>query len=292
MKVFPDACLKKYSGFKTGGKADFLVKAGSRDDLKKIVAEFCPKPISVIGRGFNTLISERGVKGVVVVLKRDFTQISAHGSSIRAGGGALLPRILDRACNLGLSGLEFLAGVPGTAGGALITNCGACGHSLGDFVHSIEVFDCRSAGFRNLSFSEVEFSYRNASIPGKMFVTAIELGLKTEDKNYILQKIRENMDRKAKSQPLFEKSCGCIFKNPLRGPSAGELIEKCGMKGARVGGAEVSFKHANFIINKGSATSKDILALIKKIKKAVNKKYGVELHTEIKFMGRGFNYES
>ncbi len=285
MKKISQACLKNYSGFKTGGKAEVLLKINRRDELEKAADYLVGISFSILGKGYNTLISDRGVKGGIIVLDGEFQAIEAENCAIKAGAALSISRLLSFSWRQGLGGLEFLAGIPGTLGGALKTNCGAFGRSMSELKGSMEVYDLKRKERKIISFAEASFTYRGCRLPPEMLITGAKLSLKRADKSDILHKIKANANKKALTQPVNKKSCGCIFKNPAPGEAAGRLIEKAGMKGLNIGGAQVSSLHANFIINKNGATSEDIWKLIKKIREKVKSKWGINLEREIQLLG-------
>ncbi len=285
MKVYRQADLKKYSGFNTGGFAERLYKINTKAELKKVFEKIAGQDFHILGQGFNTLIKEVTITTPVLVLEGNFKTIELNGCCITAGAGASLSRILRAAAGNSMTGLECLAGVPGTAGGAVMTNCGAFGKSFAEFLKNIEVFNTSSKSFENIAPASCSFGYRRCGLDRKNIITEIKLGLKRADKSDIIHNIKKCAEKKSRTQPVDKKSCGCIFKNPPAGPTAGKIIEDAGLKGSKIGGAVVSEKHANYIINDGAATSGDILELIKEIKKQVKSKFSVNLQTEIDFLG-------
>ncbi len=285
MRIINKADLRKYSGFNTGGRAEKLAEIYTKVELKKFFAEITGGNFFVIGRGFNTLINEDLIKDSIIVLKNNFEKIELRDGYLIAGAGASLGKILRISAENALGGLEFLAGIPGTAGGAVKTNCGAFGESFAGLLAEIEVFDTSTGFFENITPESCSFSYRSCGLDSKKIITEIKLSLKRADKSDIIHNITEYAEKKSRTQPLNKKSCGCVFKNPPSGPPAGQIIEEAGLKGLKIGGALVSRKHANYIINDGTASSFDILKLIKEIKKQVKSNFSVELETEIGFLG-------
>lgn len=235
------------------------------------------------------MIKDKGVKGLVVLFDSPFFKdIKVEGASINAGSGASLARLCKAAYENKLSGLEPLAGIPGTVGGALIGNAGSRNDedgwtSVGDFVESVLV--CDSEGeYRLLKKKELGFDYRKSNLDGYIVVQAT-LKLKKRRKEEIKNRIAYYLKRKKTAQELKYPNAGCVFKNPQdHGKTSGQLIDECGLKGKRVRGAQVSHKHANFIINVGKATSGDVLKLIDLIKRDVKKVHGVSLEEEIKII--------
>ena len=275
--------LSRHTTFKVGGPADRYFEADSSDSLREILL-FCREEDiewTIIGGGSNLLAADEGYDGCVIKLAGDFREIKEIPQGLRAGAGVGLARLLKESSERGLSGLECLAGIPGTVGGALVVNAGGKYGSIGDCVGRA---GCISAGGEELDFpkEQIRFGYRSSSL-SDFIVAWAEFGLSRGDAGQIRRRAEEIVEDKARTQPLGEKSAGCIFKNPGIGP-AGELIEKAALKGKRVGGAYVSRVHANYIINDGSATAADILALIDIMRSKVKEKFGVELELEIKVL--------
>lgn len=274
--------LKKHTTFKIGGRADFFISPDDARDLEFIVrqAKINKIKIRVIGSGSNILVSDRGIDCAVIVLNSGyFKKIVFKGNRLYAGAGVLLSEAILSSGKRGLSGLEFLTGIPGTMGGALVMNAGARNKKIGDLVESVLVMDnkCR---FKTLSKKAVSFGYRKSSLKNYIVLGA-NLKLRKAAPDKVSQRIREYLKRRYLSQEYRAPSAGCIFKNPAA-DSAGRLIDACGLKGKRSGGAQVSLKHANFIINNGKAKAKDVLRLMALIKKQVKRKFNINLEPEIK----------
>jgi UDP-N-acetylmuramate dehydrogenase len=208
-----------------------------------------------------------------------FQQIFFMRNIVSAGSGLLLSRLVSQACLRGLSGIEFLAGIPGTLGGALVMNAGAWGGNIGELVQDIRVMDYKGR-FKVLSQKDAEFSYRESAL-GKYIILAARLKLRCARRAAVRKRIEENLSRRRQTQDTSLPSAGCIFKNPA-GESAGKLIELCGLKGKAVGGARVSLKHANFILNSAGAKATDVLNLMGLIRREVKNKFKVNLEPEIK----------
>jgi len=276
--------LSRHTTFGVGGRADYFFEADSLDSLREILL-FCKKKDikwTLLGGGSNLLACDEGYAGCVIKLVGDFSEISRTPAGLRAGGGARLARLVKESCRQGLSGLECLAGIPGTVGGALVMNAGGRYGAIGDCI-------CRAGCFseeaEELDFpkKQIRFGYRSSNL-SDFIITWAEFELKRGDAGEIKGRVGKIVEEKARTQPLGQKSAGCIFKNPGAG-SAGELIERAHLKGRRAGGAYVSRVHANYIINDGSATAADIFALIDAIRSKVREKFGVELELEIKVIG-------
>ncbi len=236
-------------------------------------------PLRVLGGGSNVLIRDEGVKGVVVRLTAEpFSQIRTEGQVVHAGAAALLSEVIAEAARAGLSGLEGLVGIPGTVGGAVRGNAGGRSGDIGEHIKSVTVLTAEGE-VDELEKDEVEFGYRSSSIKDPVILEAA-VELTPDDPDRITRRLKKQWIVKKSSQPLASQSAGCIFKNP-RGVSAGELIEQAGLAGKRVGGAEVSERHANFIITREGATAKDVLELCELIRKEVSRQFGVDLEFEI-----------
>jgi UDP-N-acetylmuramate dehydrogenase len=274
--------LKAHTSFKIGGPARFFIQPRDTADLKLLITLLKRDkiPVLIIGAGSNVLADDKGVRSVVVSLSSPFfQQIFFMRNIVSAGSGLLLSRLVSQACLRGLSGIEFLAGIPGTLGGALVMNAGAWGGNIGELVQDIRVMDYKGR-FKVLSQKDAEFSYRESAL-GKYIILAARLKLRCARRAAVRKRIEENLSRRRQTQDTSLPSAGCIFKNPA-GESAGKLIELCGLKGKAVGGARVSLKHANFILNSAGAKATDVLNLMGLIRREVKNKFKVNLEPEIK----------
>lgn len=268
--------------FKIGGPAKYFAHPCDIRDLKLLLksAKGYKIPHLVIGCGSNLLVSDRGLDALVIKLDSPaFKKISFSADSVRAGSGVAIRKLIDSSLRKNLSGLEFLAGIPGTLGGALLMNAGAWGQETGDLVEKIKVMDYNGR-IKSLSRKDIKFGYRKSSL-GKFIILEAVLKLIKKDKKTISAAVKDNLELRLRSQDYTCPSAGSIFKNPP-GEAAGRLIEACGLKGARIGDACVSRKHANFILNKGNARASDILKLIRLIQAKVRDKFGIRLEPEIK----------
>lgn len=236
----------------------------------------------VLGAGSNVLMGDKGFDGVVIKLSGDFADYSFKGTTLAAGAGARIPVLVSKCMENGLAGMEALAGIPGTVGGALVSNAGTKEGWIGSIVSSVEIM-AGNGNFKTLKKKDLKFGYRSSNLEGTLILKA-EFTLKKAQKNDILQKINDLMLRRAAAQPLDAWSVGSIFKNP-EGGSAGKLIEAAGLKGMQFGGAKVSEKHANFLVNSGSATAADMRNLIAAVRRKVKETSGVDLELEIKIIG-------
>jgi UDP-N-acetylmuramate dehydrogenase len=276
-----DEPLAPHTWLKVGGPAQMFAEVSSINVLEKLVraADENGVHIRVLGGGSNLLVRDEGVSGLVIQLAGDeFTGINVEGTTIRAGGAALLSNVISRAVEAGLQGLEALVGIPGTIGGAVRGNAGGRHGEIGQFVQAVTVMTARGEQFTRRG-DELTFEYRFSSI-NELAILNVELELKPGDPNEITRRMRQLWITKKAAQPFSFQSAGCIFKNP-RGLSAGSLIEQSGLKGMKVGGAEVSDRHANFIVTSSGATSADVLNLIEVIQSRVSEQHGVDLELEI-----------
>ena len=277
--------LNKYTTLGLGGPADCLLNIGDISGLKRVL-EFVKKqklPLTLLGGGSNVLIKDGGIRGLVVRLKEDFAGIKIKGTKVICGGGAILSGAVITSAAKGLSGLEFAAGIPGTAGGAVIMNAGANGCELKDVVRQVKVMDVNGKIIK-LTPAKCGFVYRSSKLKsGRNIVIEVTFGLKKSTLTGVKAKIREYLTKRQAQQPCSLGTAGCIFKNP-KGFSAGQLIDSCGLKGKKYGKTEVSKKHANYLLNRGSS-SRDFLKLIETVKKTVLKKKGVRLEEEIIILG-------
>jgi len=277
--------LDKYTSFGIGGPADVMVfpegAAAVRAALRLCREERVP--YLVLGGGSNLLVRDGGFRGVVLHLEGVFTQLNVEGKRVWAGAGVRLSRLVAFCSKLALSGVECLAGVPGTVGGAVRGNAGAFGGSIAD--HLVAVRLLTSEGDEHVfSRDRMEFSYRRSSLPEGCVILEAAFDLEQGDTGEIRRRISANLVQRNRGQPVEWRSAGSVFKNPP-GEYAGRLVEKAGLKGVRVGGACISPKHGNFIINLGGATATDILALIDLMQRQVREKMQVELELEVRVVG-------
>ena len=282
VKVNQDEPLKNKTSFKIGGEARFFSSVHNEKELKElIVASRRHKiPVFILGAGSNLLVSDRGVRGLVIKLNsRVFKKITFNKNLVEAGSGATLAELIRKASALGLSGLEFLAGIPGTIGGAIIMNAGAWGKNIGNIVEKVKVMDYRGE-VKFLDRKRIKFGYRDSGL-GSYVILGAALRLCRDEKAGILRRIKENLALRRNTQDNTKPNAGCVFKNPA-GMSAGKLIDLCGLKGKSAGGAAVSLRHANFILNKRNARSKDVLKLMDLIRAKVKRNFDIELKPEIK----------
>ncbi len=278
--------MSRHTSFKIGGAADVFVSVCSAQQLSKVLC-LCKEmslPVTIIGKGSNLLVSDKGIEGVVICLD-GLNEISVSGEKITAQAGVNLASLCTFAANEGLSGLEFAFGIPGSVGGAVYMNAGAYGGEMKNVLESVTAVS-REGEIFTLCGEELCLSYRSSVFQkNSAIVTQAVFALKKGNGAEIKASMTEIMKRRKDKQPLEFPSAGSTFKRP-EGNFAGTLIERCGLKGFSVGGAEVSVKHAGFVINKGGATANDVLCLIKKVQETVFQKTGVALEPEVIFIGR------
>ncbi len=285
-EVTEDVSLAPYTTFKIGGTADLFVCPKNLVELLDVIA-LCKEqnaPYFLLGAGSNLLISDKGIRGVVIKLGDGFDYAHAKQNTILAGAGVSLAKLSAEAKNASLTGLEFASGIPGTLGGAIFMNAGAYGGEMKDVVDEVSYIDTDGT-VKTISGTDCDFGYRKSIFSdGSKIIISVKMTLKTGDKDEISATMRDLNARRKEKQPLEYPSAGSTFKRP-EGYFAGTLIEEAGLKGASIGGAQVSEKHAGFVINKGNATAKDVMDLIDHVKKTVFEKSGVELEPEVKITG-------
>lgn len=277
--------LSKHTTYGIGGPAEIMVFPENKTDLIQIIrtARKMNQPVSILGSGSNILISDNGIKGVVISLKNTLKLIEIENQKLYAECGSMLGRIVKQAVKHNLIGLENLNGVPGTLGGALVMNAGAWGGEISENLVQVELID-EDGKLRYLQKNEINFSYRQSSFNKKDILLSAEFLLKKADKEIINKNFVEAQTGRKSTQPLNKRSAGSLFKNP-KGHSAGKLIDEAGLKGFSIGQAKISDKHANFFINEGNASSRDMLQLIKKAHQTVKEKFNINLELEVKLMG-------
>jgi UDP-N-acetylmuramate dehydrogenase len=281
--------LKKYTWLRVGGEAEVLFVPKDETDLAHFLSSTSNEiPMTVLGAASNLLVGDSGVKGVVIKLGGGFSNVSIEGSFVRAGAAALDSKVAKKAALSGISGLEFYAGIPGTVGGALRMNAGCYGSETKDVLVSSVALD-RSGRRMVLNLNELKYSYRHSGASNDLIYTEALFKGVPGDISSIHDKISEISDNRNISQPIKEKTGGSTFKNPdkkkSKGLSAWELIDAAGGRGLKVGGAQMSQKHCNFMINTGEATAADFECLGNEIVSKVKKYSGVELQWEIQKIG-------
>lgn len=275
--------MSKHTSFKIGGNAEVYIKVNNLSKLSTILKECQASDVDymILGNGSNLLVSDDGIRGVVIRLDGDFRKITLlDDTTIFCGAGATLAYLCKFALNCGLSGLEFAWGIPGTVGGAVFMNAGAYDGEMKDVVHSVSHIS-PSGEIGRTEKDDLNFGYRTSVYrSNNMIITGVTLKLKKGNPDEIREKMDDYMLRRSTKQPLEYPSAGSVFKRP-EGNFAGALIEQCGLKGKTCGGAQVSEKHAGFIINKLNATAKDVRDLIGEIQKTVSDKTGYNLECEL-----------
>jgi UDP-N-acetylmuramate dehydrogenase len=274
--------LATLTSFKVGGPADVLAVAEDVEGLRTMLGSFADAGAKwfVLGAGTNVIFEDAGFRGVVAKLGSGFARITRESTKVLAGASALWSDLLSSCAEFGLSGLDRMAGIPGTVGGAVFGNAGAFGMAIGDRVEWVRGMNILGVE-RNLIPGEIGFSYRHASFPSEFVLTQVALSLESGEKEAILASMNEALAKRREKQPLELPSAGSVFKNPPEAKAA-RLIEDAGLKGRRVGGAQVSEKHANFIVNRGGASAGDILSLVDIVREEVLKKFSVKLELEVK----------
>ncbi len=277
--------MSKHTTFKTGGNADLMALPSQTEEIIGII-NICKAnniPYYVIGNGSNLLVSDRGIRGVVIKLGTEFSQIRADNNIITAQAGALLSAVAQRALREELKGMEFAAGIPGSIGGGICMNAGAYGGELKDIVKEVKVL--YKGEVKALSNEECGFGYRHSRIMEEgMIVLEVKLKLEKGNPSEIKAVMDDLALRRREKQPLDKPSAGSTFKRP-EGNFAGKLIEEAGLKGFSIGGAQVSEKHCGFVVNTGKATTDDILSLINSVKERVYQNSGIMLEPEVRFLG-------
>ena len=277
--------LKKHTTYGIGGPADLMIFPKSKQDLIKVIEIINENKIqlTILGSGSNVLVSDNGIRGAVISLKNSLKQIEVDDNILYAECGTMLGKIVKHAVKNNLIGLENLNGVPGTLGGALIMNAGAWGGEISENLIHVEVINSKSE-IQKIQKKDLNFSYRQSSFNKDDILLSAKFNLKKADKDIIKENFIEAQSGRKKSQPLNKRSAGSLFKNP-KNNSAGKLLDEAGLKGSSIGDAKISEKHANFFINDGDASSRDMLMLIKKAHKEVKDKFNVNLSLEVKLMG-------
>ena len=277
------APLREYTSFKIGGPADVVVEPADIQDVCLVVqqARAHKVPLFVLG-GTNLLIRDGGIRGIVVSLARLRAIKEESGAVLYAEGGVGMPTLIGYVIRHSLAGLEWAAGIPGTAAGCVVMNAGTKLGEMKDSIKAVRMVN-RKGQIVDLEAAQVRFEYRRALLP-RGIVVGVWLQLKPGIRSEIERVVKDYLHYRRDTQPLAMPSAGCVFKNPPN-DSAGRLIEAVGLKGACVGDAEVSMKHANFMINRGQAKAADVTALIGKVRSAIRRRVGVRLDLELKIVG-------
>lgn len=285
--------LKKHTTFRIGGPADFLLEVADRQELSGVLAlaRQEDQPVYILGNGSNLLVSDEGVRGFVLILTGEFDRYILESTRVRAGGGYNLPKLANQVVKLGLGGLEFACAIPGTVGAGLVINAGAHGGDYSQVVSEATVV-WPDGSEQVLTPAEIGFSYRSSRLQGsRAIVVEVVFDLRQGVQAAMLDQMKHHLERRRETQPLNLPNAGSVFMNPPA-DYAGRLIEQCGLKGLREGDAQVSEKHANFIVNLGEATARDVLILLERVRNAVMDRFGVRLEPEVKIWGENpyFHY--
>ncbi len=278
--------MAKHTSFRIGGPADVLAQPADEAELAALLkrAGEHAVPVTLVGNGSNLLVRDKGIRGLVIKLSNSFSDMKALGNELTFGSGISLAMASKKAASLSLSGLEFAVGIPGTIGGAVYMNAGAYDGEMAKVVTSVRVMD-REGKISELKASELAFAYRHTALQNSgLIVTSVTCVLQPDEADAIAAKMADFSQRRISKQPLELPSAGSMFKRPP-GYFAGTLIEQTGLKGYTVGGAQVSTKHAGFVVNVGGATAKDVLQLISDVQSKVFAAHGVRLEPEVLVLG-------
>ena len=285
LQVLKDEPMSRHTTFRIGGPADYFV-CPDREQIAAVlaVAKKCGMAITVIGNGSNLLVGDKGIRGLVVEIGSAMNQIMVDKNHITAGAGALLSQVAAKAAAAELGGMEFAAGIPGSVGGAVTMNAGAYGGEMKDILRTVTVLTPEGE-LKTLDVSEMDLSYRHSCVPEQQYIVLeaeIELGYKPEEE--IRAQMEELRNKRIEKQPLEYPSAGSTFKRP-EGYFAGKLIMDAGLRGYRVGNAQVSEKHCGFVINRKNASAQEVRQLMQDVQDKVKAQFGVMLEPEVKMLG-------
>jgi UDP-N-acetylenolpyruvoylglucosamine reductase len=285
MRLDEHAALSRFTTIGTGGPARRLARPRSLDELEELLRWAAAEGIDVevVGLGSNLLVHDDGVDALVLHLEGELAEARIDGGELVAGGGATNAVCLHRARRADLGGLEFASAIPGTVGGGVRMNAGAYGVEFRDVLVEALVVD--ASGARGLGPDALELSYRHSALAPGQVVAQARLRLEPRPAAEVKERVAELLGARKATQPTTKRTFGSVFKNPPGARGAGRLIEECGLKGHRIGGAIVSPRHANFIENAGGATSADALALMAEARRRVHERFGIELEHEVRFLG-------
>jgi UDP-N-acetylmuramate dehydrogenase len=283
MRLVRGERLSRHTSFRIGGAAQYFVHVYTNKALRYVLRIIRDHDMQyfVIGAGTNLLVADKGFAGVILKLGGVFKRMVMRNGLCRCGSGILVDDLLKAAARKSYGGLEFMAGIPGTLGGAIKGNAGAFGRSIADFTESITIID-ETGCERNMVKQEIGFSYRESRVRNGNIITMVNLQMRKEKQKTIQLRIKKNLMIRKRKHPTGY-SAGSFFKNPP-GHAAGRLIEECGLKGLSIGGAEISEKHGNYIINRGQANAADVIALARVVQQRVHKKTGVRLEREVRLL--------
>ena len=279
--------LSNFTTWRIGGPAEWIAQPKNIEEIKYLMNWKNRKKIScnIIGAGSNLLINDKGMKGLSLCMRNlKGTQIDKNNGIIEVLSGEMLPTLARKAAASGLQGLEWAIGIPGTVGGAVVMNAGAQGHCISDYLESVTTLSL-TGEYKIIKGKDLNFGYRNSILQNeKLIVISAQLKLLSGQKKKIRQVTNENLTHRLRTQPYQAQTCGSVFRNP-EPLKAAKLIEELGLKGLRLGGAEISKIHSNFIVNANKASSSDVKKLIEHIQKKVFNSYGILLETEVKQCG-------
>lgn len=285
-KVLEQEPMARHTTFRIGGPADYFVELGSIEQIRAAI-QVCREenlPWFVLGRGSNLLVSDKGYRGVILSIYKDFQKTEIQGETVTVQAGVLLTTLSGKVLDASLTGLEFASGIPGTIGGAVVMNAGAYGGEMKDIVRKVTVLD-QDGEVRTLTCGEMQFGYRTSLAKKKGYIVlGAELTLKQGEKEKIREEMQTLKAKRIEKQPLEFPSAGSTFKRP-EGYFAGKLIMDAGLRGAAVGGAQVSEKHCGFVVNTGNATAADVRELMRQVQGKVQEQFGVHLEPEVRFLG-------
>ncbi len=281
--ILLDESLSKYTWMRVGGAADYYVEPADRNDLVEIAKYFQQNgfPVLILGRGSNILVSDEGIRGAVINLETALSSVRMGGDCVIAEAGVWLQKFVDFCIQHDLSGVEMLAGIPGTIGGAVVMNAGAHGGEIS--AHLVEVEILRGCEIMRISKKDAEFSYRHSAFESDVVLSAT-FQLPKGDREDLAKRRRELILKRNETQPLELPNSGSMFKNPAN-TFAAKLIEQAGLKGKRIGNAQISEKHANFIVNLGAAKATEIIQLLELTRRTVYQNSGIQLELEVKLYG-------
>ncbi len=281
--------LARYTSMKIGGPADYFIEVSDESALAKVLALLQRRqtPVCLLGNGSNVLVSDRGVRGAVIRLSGEFKRVEWREAGdtvqVHVGAGYAVTQLVRQAARKGCAALEFAEGIPGTVGGALFMNAGAYGSEFEKVVEEVEAINSQGESLR-FSREAMNFSYRDSHLPQGTVVTRVRLRLGKAEPARVDSKLRELVGRRKSSQPSGLPNSGSMFRNPP-GDYAGRLIEAAGLKGKRIGQAQIAERHANFIVNLGGAKASEVRQLMELARNEVSRQFGVELEAEVKFLG-------
>ena len=284
-KIYENELMSNYTSFKIGGPAEYLIKVQTTEELKEIIKIIKKQeiPLTIIGNGSNILVSDNGIKGIVLKIEINIFELNEQTAHLRVGSGVKLGFIAQKCLKSEISGFEFASGIPGTIGGAIRMNAGAHGKEMKDVITTITYMD-RNGDIFTIQNEDARFEYRNSLFAYKDYIILeVEMQLEKGNLEEIQEKMTEYATYRKEKQPIEYPSAGSTFKRGTDFITA-KLIDECGLKGYQIGGAQISEKHAGFIINKGNATAEDVIKLMEYTKERVYNKFGKIIEPEIEIL--------